>query len=164
MLVNLTDNGEVLAVDGRTFREVARIPSSSMGATRPVHSYVTPKIGGKQFWAANNDGDGTAATNSLVFIDIVPGSAGFLKAAGEVALGIGHHKDAWSQGKARVSVSNIADCDNVLQVIDYSDVSKPAVIKRWSAAELDGARTAARAWASPHTARPRRPTDTAITT
>jgi hypothetical protein len=151
VLVNLTENGEVLVVDGRTFREVARIKSSSMGATRPVHSFITPKIGGKQFWTANNDGDGTAATNSVVFIDVVPDSATFLKAVGEIPLGIGHHKNAWSQGRARVSISNIADCDNVVQVIDYSDPTRPTLVKKWSAAELDGARTCGPGMgASPH--------------
>ena len=55
----------------------ARINSLvDLGATRPVHSFITPKIAGKQFWAANNDGaPGMAATNSVVFIDLVPGSA-----------------------------------------------------------------------------------------
>jgi hypothetical protein len=151
VLVNLTENNEILAVDGRTFREVARIRSSSLGATRPVHSFVTPRIGGKQFWTANNDGDGTAASNSLVFVDIVPDSATFLQAVGEIPLGIGHHKNAWSAARARVSVTNIADCDNVVQVIDYSDVSKPVLVKKWSAAELDPGRTCGPGMgASPH--------------
>ena len=87
-----------------------------------------------------------------MFIDIVPGSPTFLKAVGEIALGIGHHKNAWSQGKARVSVSNIADCDNVMQVIDYSDATQPVLVKKWSAAELDPARTCAPAWAPRPTA------------
>jgi YVTN family beta-propeller protein len=141
VLVNLTANNEVLVVDTRTFREVTRIKSSRGGATRPVHSFVTPLIGGKQFWAANNDGDGTAATNSVVFIDVLPGSPTFLTAVGELALGIGHHKDAWSPGKARGSISNIADCGNVVQVIDYTDPTKPALVQKWSAMELDPART-----------------------
>jgi hypothetical protein len=151
VLVNLTDNGEILVVDARAFREVARIKSSSLGATRPVHSFITPKIAGKQFWTANNDGDGTAATNSLVFVDVVPESPRFLQAVGEIPLGIGHHKNAWSPNKARVSVTNIADCDNVVQVIDYSDASKPVLVKKWSAAELDPGRTCAPGMgASPH--------------
>lgn len=150
VLVNLTDNNEVLILDARKFREVIRIPSSGMGATRPVHSFVTPKIAGKQYWVANNDGSGTAATSSAVFIDIVPGSATFLKPVGEIGLGVGHHKDAWSPGETRVSISNIADCSNVLQVIDYSDAAKPTLIKKWSAAELDPVRDCATQGASPH--------------
>lgn len=140
LLVNLTSNNEILVVDGRTFREVARIKSSSAGATRPVHGFITPPTGGKQFWVAMNDGEGTASTNSVVLVDVVPGSATFLQPVGELGLGIGHHKAAFSRGKARVSVSNIADCGNVLQVIDYADASKPTLVKAWSAAELDDKR------------------------
>jgi hypothetical protein len=151
VLVNLTDNNEILVVDGRSFREVGRIASSGLGATRPVHAFITPKIAGKQYWAANNDGaPGAAATNSVVFIDLVPGSATYLKKVGEIGLGIGHHKDAWSQGKARVSISNIADCGNVVQVIDYSNVAQPVLVKKWSAAEIDPARDCATGGAAPH--------------
>jgi hypothetical protein len=150
VLVNLTDSGQVLVVDGVSFREVARVATSSMGATRPVHSFVSPAIGGKQYWVANNDGAGTAATNSVVFIDVVPGSATFLRAVGELGLGIGHHKNAFSPEKARVSITNIADCSNVLQVIDYSDATRPTLVKKWSAAELDPLRDCAMQGASPH--------------
>ncbi len=140
LVVNLTDANEILFVDPVGFRELARVRASSRGATRPVHGYVTPAIGGRQLWAANNDGDGTAATNSLVLVDVVPTSGTYLKAVGEIALGVGHHKNAWSPSKARVSVSNIADCGAVVQVIDYADPAAPRLVKSWSAAELDPAR------------------------
>jgi YVTN family beta-propeller protein len=139
LFVNLTQNNEVLVVNARTFTEVARVPSSARGATRPVHGFITPRLAGKQYWVASNDGEGTAATSSLTFIDLNPG-AGFARPVGELPLGAGHHKVAFSPGKARVSVSNIADCDNVLQVIDYSDAGTPRLVEQWSAAELDPAR------------------------
>lgn len=151
LLVNLTATNEILVVDARTFREVARIKASDTGATRPVHAYVTPEVGGKRYWVANNDGEpGMAATNSLRFVDLTPGSATFLQAVGEIPLGLGHHKDAWSGKKARVSVSNIADCANVAQVIDYSDASKPRLVKKWSAADLDPTRDCMKTGAGPH--------------
>jgi YVTN family beta-propeller protein len=75
-----------------------------------------------------------------LFIDVVPGSASFAKAVGEIGLGIGHHKNAFSPAQPRISISNIADCDNVVQVIDYADPALPKLVKKWSAAELDPAR------------------------
>src|SRR5687767_11043919 len=50
LLVNLTDRNEVLALDGATMLELARIPASNAGAVRPVHSYLTPERDGKQYW------------------------------------------------------------------------------------------------------------------
>ena len=55
LLVNLTDANQVLAVDGREVREVKRSPSSSMGGTRPIDSYVSPDHGGKRYWLTLND-------------------------------------------------------------------------------------------------------------
>jgi len=151
LLVNMTADNRILAVDASTFRELRRIPSSRIGATRPVHSFVTPVLGGKQYWAANNDGSPTTpGTDSLAFVDITAGSSSFLEPVGEIALGVGHHKNAWSPARARVSVSNIADCDVVMQVIDYTDASKPAMVKRWSAMEIDPARNCAMQAATPH--------------
>jgi DNA-binding beta-propeller fold protein YncE len=140
LVVNLTDANEVLLIDGRTFREVTRVKSSTLGGTRPVHGYLSPKRGGQQRWLALNDGDGTAPTNSALFVDVTPGSATFGKAVGEAPLGVGHHKAAFSPDKARVSVSNIADCANVVMVLDYTIVAQPRAVKAWSAAELDPAR------------------------
>jgi hypothetical protein len=164
LVVNLTANNEILVVEAAGFREVARVKSSDLGAVSPVHGYITPRIGGQQYWLANNDGmSGVAATNSLRFVGLVPGSAGFLKPVGEVGLGIGHHKNALSPNKARVSASNIADCTNVVMVIDYSTVGTPQVVKKWSAAEIDGTRNCAMA-ARPPTAVWRPATGTPTTT
>lgn len=127
LLVNLTGRDEILAVDGATMLEKARIPSSGAGATRPVHSYISPERGGKRYWFTLNDGeDGKPSTNSARLLDVTPGSATYLTAVGEVALGVGHHKASFSATTERVVISNIGDCDDVLTVYDYAN---PADIK-----------------------------------
>jgi len=129
LLVNLTGSNEVLAIDGHEMLEQARIPSSSMGGTRPVHSYISPTRTGRRYWVALNDGqEGTPATNTALFVDITPGSPTYLEPAGEVALGVGHHKASFSTTQERIVISNIADCDNVLSVYDYSDVAHIQVL------------------------------------
>jgi YVTN family beta-propeller protein len=126
VLVDLTGRGEILVLNGRTMLERGRIKSQAMGA-RPVHSYITPARAGKSYWMALDDGtDGMPATNAAVFIDLAPGSANYLKYAGEVGLGVGHHKATFSATTERVVISNISDCDNVLSVYDYAN---PAQIK-----------------------------------
>src|SRR5262249_37677317 len=137
LLVNLTDRGETLIVDSRTMLEIDRVPSSDKKAVRPVHSYLTPEHDGKSYWIALNDGtEGDASTNSARFIDVTPDSKKYLKAVGEVALGIGHHKAAFSTKKPRVVISNISDCDTVLAVFDYSDVAHIELIASASAEDL----------------------------
>ncbi len=127
VLVNLTGRNEVLIVDGRTMLETARLPSSTKGATRPVHSYISPQLAGIRYWFTFNDGTANmAATNSALLIDVTPGRPSYLKPVGEVPLGVGHHKAAFSNTLPRVVISNISDCDNVLTVYDYAD---PANIK-----------------------------------
>jgi YVTN family beta-propeller protein len=137
LLVNLTNKGQVLVVDGRTMLERARLPSSSLGGKRPVHSYLSPTHGGKRYWLALNDGEGgRAETNSALFIDTTPGSATYLQPVGEVRLGKGHHKAAFSATRERVVISNIADCDDALSVYDYSDVRNIQKVLTLSAADL----------------------------
>jgi hypothetical protein len=131
VLVNLSLRNEVLAFDGKTMIEKTRIPSSTLGATKPTHSYITPTIDGKHYWMALNDGAGTAVTNSALFINIDSGSTNYLRAVGEVGLGVGHHKAAFSKNKSRVVISNIADSSEVLAVFDYSnaaDIKKIAAL------------------------------------
>jgi len=125
IMTNLTGSNEILAVDGQTMREVARIPSSGAHAARPVHSYISPTRDGRQYWIALNDGiQGEQNTTSAAFIDITAGSATRFQRVGEVALGIGHHKAAFSTTTERVAISNIADCDNVLSVYEYSNIGQ----------------------------------------
>jgi len=99
LLVNLTGRGEVLAIDGDTMLEKARIPSSAMGATRPVHSYISPARNGKTYWISLNDGT-DANTSSARFIDVTAGSATYLTAVGEVKAGTISDRIAMAHGRA----------------------------------------------------------------
>lgn len=149
--MNLTDSNEVLFFDGSTMQEKARIPSSAIGAMRPVHSFVSPTISGKRFWVANSDGAVNApATNGVSFIDINPASSTYLTAIGGTAIGAGHHVDAFSDTKPRVSVSDIADCAVVVQVIDYTSAATPSTVKTFSAADLDPAADCKASAPTPH--------------
>lgn len=137
VLVNLTGLNQVLAVNGRTMLEMARLTSSATTGTRPVHSYLSPERNGKRHWVALNDGQSSdPATSSARFIDIKIGSPTFLQAVGEVRAGIGHHKAGFSNTTSRIVISNISDCDNVLSVYDYSDVANIRILKTWSARDL----------------------------
>jgi hypothetical protein len=129
LLVNLTDQNHVLIVDPRNMLEIARVHTSFATAQRPVHSYISPEHSGKTYWLALNDGtEGDRATNSAAFIDITPGSDRYLQHVGEAAVGIGHHKASFSATRERVVISNIADCDRVLGVYDYSDIDQIRVV------------------------------------
>jgi YVTN family beta-propeller protein len=124
-------------IDGTSMLEETRVPSSKMGATRPVHSFISPDHGGKYYYVSLNDGqDGKPETNSANFIDLVSSSPTYLQAVGEVALGVGHHKAAFSSTKERVAISNIGDCDNVITVYDYSDVGSIKPLKTFTALDL----------------------------
>jgi DNA-binding beta-propeller fold protein YncE len=136
IIVNLSNSNEILALDGTTMLQKARMPSSGGTAVRPVHSFVTPKLDGRQYWMTLNDGSGTAASNSARFVNLELDSAKFLKPAGEVGLGIGHHKAAFSPGKARVVISNIGDCADIMSVFDFTDIGD---IKKVSTLNAAGA-------------------------
>lgn len=124
VLLNLSGSNEILIIDGKTMLLKARLPSSGGSAVKPVHSYITPAIGGKQYWLSLNDGSGSPASNSARFLALdASDTAGYLKPAGEIALGIGHHKAAFSPDKPRMVISNISDCDDIMSVFDYSDVA-----------------------------------------
>jgi DNA-binding beta-propeller fold protein YncE len=118
----------------------ARIPSSGLAGVKPVHSYITPKVGGKQYWMTNNDGSGTAPSNTLRFLHLDPDTSKFLKPAGEVGVGIGHHKVAYSATKAVMVVSNIADCADLMSTFDFSDMANIKKLSTLTAAQagLDG--------------------------
>jgi DNA-binding beta-propeller fold protein YncE len=119
-MANPAGNG-IIALDARTGAELRRLPSSAMGGTRPVHAYLTPVVGGRQFFIAANDGNAgatargvEAADSALTAIDVTPGSATRLTVTGEVRAGNGHHKLTFSPASGRFSVSNISDCDEVI--------------------------------------------------
>jgi len=131
LLLNHRDGDTILVVDARNLRELARIPSSSMGGRRPVHAYLTPVIGGRQFFVALNDGVSTPGQpntdNTALFIDVTPGSPTHLTPVGEVRIGQGHQKAAFHPTLPRMAVSNINDCAEIIGVYDFAD---PAAIRR----------------------------------
>ncbi|MEY2934774.1 MAG: Virginiamycin lyase [Pseudomonadota bacterium] len=136
VLVNLTDQNHVLIVDPRTMLEIARVHTSFNTAQRPVHSYISPTRNGKKYWLALNDGtEGERSTNSAAFLDLSPDSSRYLEHVGEVPVGIGHHKAAFSATRERVVISNIADCERVLGVYDYSDITQIQEVAVLSSAE-----------------------------
>jgi hypothetical protein len=147
LMVNLTDSNMILVVEAKTMLEKDRIPSSGIGATRPVHSFITNEFNGKKYWVSMNDGAGTTATNSARFVQIKPGHPDYLKAVGEIPLGVGHHKAAWSTTRERAVISNIGDTNRILAVIDYSDIGsiKEVATLDWKAAGMDFGKSA-----SPH--------------
>jgi hypothetical protein len=120
LLVNLTGSSEILIVDGKTMVKKASLPSSPTTGRKPVHSYITPEYGTRQYWVSLNDSGTTAST--VRFIDVDPASATYLTGVGEAALGNGHHKATFSPNKARMVISNIADCADILSVFDFSDI------------------------------------------
>jgi hypothetical protein len=133
ILLNHRDGNAVLVVDASTLGEVARLPSSALGGTRPVHAYLSPPLGGRRFFVTLNDGDeastapfAPATDSTALFVDATPGSPDFLRPVGEVRLGTGHHKMTFAPDRPRAAVSNIGDCASVLQVLDFAD---PAAIR-----------------------------------
>jgi YVTN family beta-propeller protein len=140
VLLNHRDGNAVLVVDARTLTEVARLPSSTLGGTRPVHAYLSPALNGRRFFVALNDGDEArtapftpAADSSALFVDATPGSPTFLRPVGEIRLGTGHHKLNFAPDRARAAVSNIGDCEAVLQVLDFADPANIRIVATLSA-------------------------------
>jgi hypothetical protein len=96
LLANHTAGNSVLQIDLKRRAEIRRLPSSSLGGTRPVHMYLTPAFQGKQYAVILNDGVARntkkgerPADSTLLLIDVVEGSPNFLKPAGESRLGMG---------------------------------------------------------------------------
>jgi YVTN family beta-propeller protein len=142
-LSNHTAGNEVLIIDLKRRSEIGRLPSSSLGGTRPVHMYLSPVLEGRQYVVVLNDGNerGTPKgerpkDSTLLLIDAAQTSATFLKPAGETRLGIGHHKVGFSIKRPRLAVSNIADCADVVSIYDYQNPSEIKLIKTFSAADL----------------------------
>lgn len=146
-LLNHTGGNSLVALDVKNQSELARIPASALGGTRPVHSYLTPAIGGRQYYVALNDGDAKAASagevlndSTLTLVDVTSGSPTRLKVVGETRLGLGHHKVGFSTKRARMVVSNISDCNDVISIYDYSNPADLKLVKSYGAADfgLDG--------------------------
>jgi len=135
VLANLTGGNNSVIVNDKTMLEDGRVGSAT-GGTRPVHSYVSPDRNGKRYFVALYDGAGSVpATSKAVFTNVKAGTANYLQRAGEVGLGVGHHKAGFSNTRDRVVISNISDCDNVLTAYDYSDVTNIQTLKTWSAGD-----------------------------
>jgi hypothetical protein len=128
LVLNHRDANQVVMVDARSLREVGRIASSGIGGSRPVHLYLAPdRPDGRRLVLVANDGNPQLPTrddNSALILDVTDPAAP--KVAGEVRLGIGHHKLAFSRDGMRFSASNISDCDEVVGVYDIADPAKPA--------------------------------------
>jgi YVTN family beta-propeller protein len=142
-LSNHTAGNEVILIDLKRRTEIGRLPSSSLGGTRPVHMYLSPAIEERQYVVVLNDGNerGTPKgerpkDSTLLLIDAVQSSPTFLKPMGEVRLGSGHHKVGFSMKRPRLAVSNISDCSDVISVYDYQNVSDVKLVKTFSAADF----------------------------
>jgi DNA-binding beta-propeller fold protein YncE len=105
--------------------------------------YLSPAIQGRQYVIVLNDGNERSTPkgerpkdSTLLLIDAVQSSPTLLKPAGEVRLGIGHHKAGFSMKRPRLAVSNISDCSDVVSVYDYGNVSEIKLVKTFSAADL----------------------------
>jgi hypothetical protein len=142
-LSNHTAGNEVLLIDLKRRSEIGRLPSSSLGGVRPVHMYLSPAIGGRQYAVVLNDGNERSTPkgerpkdSTLLLIDAVQSSPTFLKPMGEIRLGIGHHKAGFSMKRPRMAVSNISDCSDVVSVYDYENASDIKLVKTFSATDL----------------------------
>jgi len=137
VLVNLSNRNEILIFDGTTMTELSRVPSSGVSGTRPVDSLISPEHDGQAYWLSLNDGSsGNSASNTALFIDINPASEDYLKAVGEIQIGLGHHQAGFSATRERVAVSNFSDCNNVVGVYDYSDPSNIKTLETLTAVEM----------------------------
>jgi len=142
-LSNHTAANEVVLIDLNRRAEIGRLPSSSLGGTRPVHMYLSPAIDGRQFVVVLNDGNerrtakGERPTDStMLLIDAVQSSPNFLKPVGGVRLGIGHHKVGFSMRRPRLAASNISDCADVVSVFDYANPAEIKLVKTFTSADL----------------------------
>jgi YVTN family beta-propeller protein len=142
-LSNHTAGNEVVLINLKRRSEIGRLPSSSLGGIRPVHLYLSPAIGGRQYAVVLNDGNERSIPkgerpkdSTLLLIDVVQSSPTFLKPMGEIRLGIGHHKAGFSMKRPRMAVSNISDCSDVVSVYDYENASDIKLVKTFSAADL----------------------------
>ena len=133
VLANLTALNTTVIVNGQSMLELGRVASTS-GGTRPVHSYISPDRNGKRYFVALDDGQSSdPATSKAVFTNVKSGTANYLQRAGEMGLGIGHHKAAFSNTLDRMIVSNISECNNVLTAYDYSNIANIQTLRTWSA-------------------------------
>jgi hypothetical protein len=134
VVLNYRAKAELVLFDATSRKEIARLPSSRMGGVNPHHGYLL-KTSGNLLYAVSNDGENAATDSTLSLFRVVPNAPG-LEYAGEIRLGAGHHKIAHFPGQDWISVSNINDCSNVVQVIDIADPAAPKTIRSISAKDI----------------------------
>lgn len=142
-ILNNTGADQLVIIDAARVEEVARIPSSALGGTRPVHAYLSPVLGGRQYFVALNDGvaaqtplGSRPADSTMTLLDVTPGGPGYLRPVGEARLGRGHHKAGFSMRRPRVAVSGIADPDDVITILDFSDPERIVAVRRFGAQDF----------------------------
>ncbi len=135
LIVNSGTKHQVIVFNGKDMLEKSRITPKN-GGLKPTHGFLTTPLNGKQYFVSLLDGSGTKPTNGALFIDIQPGSDKYLQYVGEAPLGIGHHKAAFSKTKARVSISDIGDCAEVIKVLDFSDAANIVEVANISSLDL----------------------------
>jgi hypothetical protein len=143
-----TTGNAILAIDARIGNEIKRLFVSSIGGVRPVHAYLTPMRDGRQFFIAVTDGNAGATApgaeavdSALTAVDVTPGSPTRLSVVGEARKGNGHGKLAFSPVTGRFTVSNIADCDEVVGLYEIDARGRMSRVAAVDAAKLgyDGA-------------------------
>lgn len=134
VVLNYRAKAELVLFDATSRKEVARLPSSRMGGVNPHHGYVL-RTSGNLLYVVGNDGENAERDSTLSLFRVIPNAPG-LEYAGEIRLGAGHHKVAHFPGQDWISVSNINDCGNVVQVIDISDPPAPKTIRSISAKDI----------------------------
>lgn len=134
VVVNHRAEAQLILLDAGTLTEAGRMPSSTLGGINPHHAYVL-RTGNADLYVVMHDGD-DPEQNSTVSLFRVTDTAPGLVHAGEIRVGNGHHKLAHHPGQNWISVSNINDCDNLVQVIDITDPANPATIRKISAGDI----------------------------
>ncbi len=134
VVLNYRAKAELVLFDTTSRKEVARLPSSRMGGVNPHHGYLL-KTSGSLLYVVGNDGENAASDSTLSLFRVVSNAPG-LEYAGEIRLGAGHHKIAHFPGEDWISVSNINDCGNVIQVIDITNPAAPKTIRSIGAKDI----------------------------
>jgi hypothetical protein len=117
MIVASRADGELVLVHAETLAPT-RLRTSRGAATRPGHVVRFPD---SPQLLVLNDGDGTAATSSAMFVGVDP-----FEPLGELALGAGHHSAAFAG--AHVVITSAADCNAMVSIVALDDASSPVTL------------------------------------
>jgi DNA-binding beta-propeller fold protein YncE len=134
VVLNYRAKGELVLFDTTSRKEMARLPSSRMGGVNPHHGYLL-KTSGNLLYVVGNDGENAERDSTLSLFRVVSNAPG-LEYAGEIRHGAGHHKIAHFPGEDWISVSNINDCGNVIQVVDIANPAAPKTIRSIGAKDI----------------------------